>query len=53
MDNITIGRYEHESVTRSYLGWIEPDDKSWIIFIRADGTPEMFADRDPVTGAVK
>lgn len=53
MGNITVGRYKHESVTRDYQGWLEPDDKSWIMFIRSDGVPEVYLDRDPITGAVK
>lgn len=53
MQNITVGRYSHESVTQHWQGWIEPDDKSWIAFIAADGSPTVFLDRDPVSGAVK
>lgn len=50
MGNIEVGRYDHpESV--GYAGWIEPDDKSWIAFIRVDGTPQFFLNRDE-TGAV-
>lgn len=52
MQNITVGRYQHESVTQAWQGWIEPDDKSWIAFISADGVPKVYLDRDPVTGAV-
>jgi len=52
MCSITVRRYDHpESV--GYQGWIEPEDKSWVAFIRADGTPQVFLDRDPETGAVK
>lgn len=53
MANITVGRYKHESVTHDWQGWIEPDDRSWIMFIHADGTPVVYLDRDPITGAVK
>lgn len=53
MQNITVGRYDHESVTADWQGWIEPDDLSWIAFVKADGTPVVFLDRDPVSGAVK
>ena len=49
--NIHVGRYQHPTTQKYYKGWIEPDDKSWIAFIRADGIPEFFLDRDP-SGAV-
>jgi hypothetical protein len=52
MSNITVGRYDDpESV--GYQGWIEPEDRTWIAFVRNDGTPQVFLDRDPETGAVK
>lgn len=52
MSNITVGRYDHpESV--GYAGWIEPEDRSWIAFVKTDGTAQFFLDRDPETGAVK
>lgn len=52
MSNITIGRYDHESITKEWAGWVEPADKAWIIFLDADGKPaRYFADRDS-TGAV-
>ena len=53
MQNITVGRYNHTSVTEHWQGWIEPDDLSWIAFVKADGAPIVFLDRDSVTGAVK
>lgn len=52
MTNIVVGRYEHPSVTDSWQGWIEPDDRSWIMFVDADGQPLVFLNRDPETGAV-
>lgn len=66
MQNIVIGRYgpnegsvvpvgEEEAVTnirRDWQGWIEPDDRSWIAFIRADGVPIVYLDRNPETGAI-
>lgn len=52
MTNITVHRYEHESVKESWQGWIEPDDRSWIAFIDADGKPLVYLNRDPDTGAV-
>lgn len=62
MVNITVGRYEPSpeplpegvhDVCETWQGWIEPDDLSWIMFIAADGSPTVFLDRDPVTGAVR
>lgn len=51
MGNITVGRYDHPDSV-GYQGWIEPDDRSFIAFIANDGTPAVFLDRDPETGAV-
>ena len=48
MCNIKVGRYEHPN---GYQGWIEPDDRGWIMFIRDDGTPVVFLNRD-ASGAV-
>lgn len=50
MQNIKVGRYEHPDST-GYLGWIEPEDASWIAFVRDDHVPEVYLDRDE-TGAV-
>lgn len=49
MSNIKVGRYQSEC---GYQGWIEPEDKSWIIFVKEDGRVEIFDKRDPETGAV-
>lgn len=52
MSNITIHRY-HSADTRKYWqGWIEPEDRSWIVFVRADGSPIFFLERDSESGAV-
>lgn len=53
MTNITVGRYTSDSAKEFWQCWIEPDDLSWIMFVAADGTPIIFLDRDPITGAVK
>lgn len=50
MQNIIVRRYENNA---NWQGWIEPEDKSWIAFIRQDGMPVIFLDRDPTTGAVR
>jgi hypothetical protein len=52
MSNITIGRYDHESITKEYAGWVEPADKSWIIYTDADGTPTLFFAAREADGAV-
>lgn len=51
MQNVKVGRYEHPEST-GYAGWIEPEDRSWILFVRTDHSVEMYLDRDPKTGAV-
>lgn len=62
MCNITVSRYEPSpkplvegvsDIADFWQGFIEPEDRSWIMFIAADGSPTVFLDRDPVTGAVK
>lgn len=56
MQNITIGRYEHESIAREYAGWIEGirnDGSTWIIWLDESGSPtQYFAHRD-VGGGIK
>ena len=42
VSNLKIGRYDHPSVTDEYAGWIEPDDKSWIIWLDAHGKPAVY-----------
>jgi hypothetical protein len=48
MCNITVGRYKHDN---GWQGWIEPEDKSWIVFVSKEGTPVVYLNRDE-TGAV-
>lgn len=50
MDGIRIEEYQNPDCV-GFLGWIEPDDKSWILFVRNDGQPLFFGKRNP-TGAV-
>lgn len=65
MCNIKVGRYhkptdeERAAVgpdinfpADRWMGWIEPEDLSWIAFIDADGRPVFFLDRNPETGGV-
>lgn len=62
--NITIGRYERptdaqreeiaETAAFPYDSWecyIEPEDRSWILYVGNDGTPVFWPERE-VSGAV-
>jgi hypothetical protein len=44
VNNITIGRYSSDD--HGYAGWIEPSDRSWIVFVGVDGHAEFYGDRD-------
>ena len=47
-DGVRVG-----TVRRRWAGWLEPEDKTWIAFIREeDGVPVFYLNRDPETGAV-
>lgn len=53
MSNLTIGRYDHESIRKDWAGYIEPADKSWIIYLHADGKPALYwPERDADGGVV-
>lgn len=49
MGNILVGRYK---TPNEYLGWIEPEDLSWILFVRKDHTVEVYLERDQETGEI-
>ena len=51
MGNITVGRYDKPAEV-GYQGWVEPDSREWIAFVASDGSPVVFLNRDPETGAV-
>lgn len=51
MNNITVGRYSNPKGI-GWLGWMEPKDKSWIIFIDLNNNPKVYLNRDPKTGAI-
>lgn len=53
MCNIVVGRYSNPETQKMWQGWIEPEDKAWIVFITADGSVSTFLNRDLDTGAVK
>ena len=53
MSNITIGRYDHESITKDFAGLVEPADKSWIIYTDAGGKPKLYwSERDANGGVI-
>jgi hypothetical protein len=55
MQNITVGRYDHESITKDYAGWIEgcrSDGSSWILWLDGEGSPAEFWGRREDSGAV-
>lgn len=56
MQNITIGRYDHDTITRAYTGWIEgkrSDGTGWIMFLDETGAPSQFYPYRDATGAVQ
>lgn len=50
VQNIEVGRYEQPEQV-GFAGWIEPEDRSWIIFINLAGQPVLFGQREE-SGAV-
>jgi len=52
MQNIIIGRYSNPA-NIGFWGWVEPQDRSWILFLPVDdGPPVVYPKRDKDTGAV-
>lgn len=52
MTDIHVGRYSKPAEV-GWQGWIEPADKSWVMFVDNDGGPVVFLNRDADTGAVR
>lgn len=60
MQNIVVGRYTKVpeappgavQVADEWQGWIEPEDRSWIVFVEHDGTPHVFLNRDEAGGVI-
>lgn len=48
--SIKIGTYASHD---TYAGWIEDEARTWIVFVKKDGSHVYFGDRDPQTGAVR
>lgn len=52
MGNITVTRYPKPAEV-GWQGYVEPEDRSWIVFVHNDNHVAAFLDRDPETGAVR
>ena len=46
-----VGRYEDYEFGGEWQGWMEDEEKTWIIFIRRDGSSVTYLHRDE-TGAL-
>lgn len=42
MQNIHVKRYDDPAAVGGFLGTIEPEDRSFIVFVNADGTPQLW-----------
>jgi hypothetical protein len=49
MQNISISRYTDPKAT-GWAGYVQPEDRSWIVYVGLDGRPVVFLHRHPVTG---
>ena len=50
MDKITIKRYDPS--VAGYQGTIEPEDRSWIVYVGIDGVPLFYPHRAPDGGVL-
>jgi hypothetical protein len=39
MQSIHIGRYEQPN---GFAGWVEPEDRSWVLFVATDGSATLY-----------
>lgn len=44
MQKIKIERYDNPEAV-GYQGYVEPEDRSWILYVELDGTPLFYAHR--------
>lgn len=51
MCNIIVGRYKKPEKV-GWLGWMEPEDKSWIVFVDLKNNLKVYLNRDGRSGAV-
>jgi len=52
MQNVIIKRYKDPQAVGGWEGWIEPEDKSWILFIKTNGEPPVFYPLRDVDGGI-
>lgn len=52
MSNLTIARYDESVHKIGYSGYIEPEDRSWIIYLDTDGKPSRYYPQRDNDGAV-
>lgn len=50
MENVIVQRYANPAEV-GFQGWIEPEDRKWILFVDNDGKPTLWYPRNPETGA--
>jgi hypothetical protein len=50
MQNIEVHRYADPAAT-GWLGWIQPEDRSWILYVDLEHRVHAYIERDPATGA--
>lgn len=49
--DIKIERYKNPANVDGWAGYVEPEDRAWILYF-ADGTTKFYGQRDKLTGAV-
>lgn len=53
MGNVKIGRYADPVTAEEWAGYIEADDRSWIIWLDGNGKPALyFSERDANGGVI-
>ena len=52
MVKIKINRYPQPDNVDGWAGWIEPEDRSWILYFADDGRTRFYPHRDPETGGI-
>lgn len=46
-----MGRYARPEEV-GWQGWVEPADKAWVVFVRGDGAPVLYEERDAEGGVL-
>lgn len=52
MSNIIIGRYPDGPIQEHCTGYVQPEDRSWIIFLDSEGKPFHYYPERDASGAV-